>query len=162
MVKRTRRSRAANNEEASGQMMHAANNNFQNAPAPKGVLARLFRDLWIELGAGAFGWSQLMQQYLNNPANGVKNTAKDRATARGNLNKELFREKLSWNVFMKAIRFFDPVKATFTVKLEFRTGKTIESSVAIVERQPKRKVVVDPTVLPEDQRGLEKSDFDAR
>lgn len=161
MTKRNRGNPGGSNEDASGAMMHAANNNFKNAPPPKGVLAQLFRQLWAEMNTGAFGWSQLMQQYLNNPANGVKNNAKDRATARGNLNKELFREKLSWNVFMKAMRFFDAIKVTFTVKMEFRTGKTIESSVVIVERQPKRRVTVDPTVLPEDQRGLEKPDFDA-
>ncbi len=143
----------------SGQMMEAVNNDFMNAPPARGALAILFRSLWREIGAGAFGWSQLMMAYLNNPAHGVKSTPKARATARGNLNKELFRGKLSWNVFMKAIRFLNPVKATFTVTLEFSAGKTVQSSVVVMARQNKK--AVDPTVVPEDQRGLEKPDFDA-
>lgn len=144
------------------QMITAVNNNFVRAPAPKGVLAKLFRKLCVALDLGAFGWQQLMQQYLDNPANGVKNNPKDRATARGNLNKELIRETLSWKVFLKAVRFFGAVRADFTVRLELPSGKVVKSTVTMVDRIPvHKKKLPDPYELPEDQVGLTPADWDA-
>jgi len=149
-------------EDPSSAMFTAVNNNFVNAPPAKGALATLFRTLCREMNLGAFGWSQLMAQYLNNPANNIKNTPKDKATARGNLNKELFRDRLTWKVFMKAIRFFNPVRAEFTVRLKFKNGKTIESTVSMMDRTPKKRDRdVNPSIIPEDLRGLEKPDFPA-
>lgn len=142
------------------QMITAVNNNFVRAPAPKGVLAKLFRKLCVALDLGAFGWQQLMQQYLDNPANGVKNNPKDRATARGNLNKELIRETLSWKVFLKAIRFFGAVRADFTVRLELPNGKVVKSTVTMIDRVPVKSKRQDPYEPPEDQVGLTPDDWD--
>lgn len=148
------------NSDPSSAMLEAVNNNFVKAPPAKGALAILFRTLCREMNLGAFGWSQLMHQYLHNPANGIKNTPKDKATARGNLNKELFRDRLTWKVFMKAIRFFNPIRAEFTVRLRLQSGEKIEATVTMMDRTPKKREV-NPSVIPEDQRGLEKPDFPA-
>lgn len=148
-------------EEHTEQMLTAVNNGFAYSQPATGILSQLFRSLVNVMMIRAFGWSQLMQQYLDNPANGVANVPKDRATARGNLNKELTRPQMSWKVFMKAIRFFGAIRADFTVKLWLPTNKTCEATVTMFDRRPKsKKKPVNTWEIPEDKLGLQKPLFD--
>lgn len=140
-------------------ILAAVNNGFKGAPAPVGVLAKLFRKIVDDLGIRAFIWAQLMDNYLNNPANGIAQNSKDRSTARGNLNKELYRERMSWKVFLKAIRFFGVLRADFTVKLYHSETHITEHTVVMYERVPKRRNP-DLYKLPEDHHGLDRPILD--
>ena len=144
---------------ADNKMINAVNKNFVDSPPAQGVLAKLFRKIVADLDIGAFGWSQLMQAYLDNRANGIAQNAKDRSTARGNLNKELNRGQLSWKVFLKAIRFFGAVRADFTVKLWFANKKVTEHTVTMFDRVPVKRGK-DPYEPSEDRVGLSKPLFD--
>lgn len=97
-----------------------------------GVLARLFRQILYDLNIDTYKWSRHMQEYLDDPRNGIPRNSKDRSSARGNLNKELRRPKMTWKVFRKALMFLGPLEATFIVRLKWRTGRTTEHSVKLV------------------------------
>ena len=62
-----------------------------------------------------------MARYLNDPYNKIPPNPKDRSSARGNLNKELNRNTMTWKVFRKAILFLAPVRATFIIRFEWHT-----------------------------------------
>lgn len=71
----------------------------------RGILSRLLRVLMWDWGIDPTVYKLLMDQWLNNAHNGVYQNSKDRATARGNINKEFARTNISWSIFMKALRF---------------------------------------------------------
>lgn len=90
----------------------------------KGILARLFRQILEDADINYYRWDMLMEQYLDNPRNRVPTNTKERSSARGNLNKELRRESMTWKVFDKALRFLGPTKVRFEVHLTWRSKKT--------------------------------------
>lgn len=83
----------------------------------RGVLTHLFRQILFQMNITPFAWDKKMKDYLHNPSNRIPQNSKDKSSARGNLNKELRRDKMSWNVFMKALRFLGPIKIHFEVHL---------------------------------------------
>lgn len=137
-------------------IIHIVNTGFQDAPKATGVLSKLFRKMCKDLNIKAFAWAQLMTNYLNNPANGVANTPKDRSTARGNMNKELIKGQMSWLIFMRAIRFFGAVKADFTVKITLADGRSSEHTVTMFDRVPKNQPIKRPYDKPIDVQGLKR------
>lgn len=70
-----------------------------------GVLARLFRTMLKDLGVDGARWGSLMSDYLTDPRNAVPENKRDKTSARGNINKELFRPQMTWKVFFKGLRF---------------------------------------------------------
>lgn len=89
-----------------------------------GVLARLFRLILVENRIDIPRWSRLMDRYLDDPRNGIPRNGKDRSSARGNLNKELRRETMTWKVFRKALQFLGPVSIRFEVHLTWANKVT--------------------------------------
>lgn len=100
----------------------------------RGVLSALFRQLLVLRDIDGWLWDRLMKSFLNDPRNGIQNNSRDRSSARGNLNKELKRDDMTWRVFLKALYFLDPVRVVFTVKVTFKDGKTNEVSARLKDR----------------------------
>jgi hypothetical protein len=98
----------------------------------RGILARLFRKILADLSVTYYHWDMLMEKYLDNPRNRVPSNTKERSSARGNLNKELRRESMTWKVFDKALRFLGPVRAEFSVKLTWQNKRTSVHSVEVL------------------------------
>lgn len=46
---------------------------------------------------------------------------------KGNLKKELFTNKLTFNSFVKGLKVLNPVKVTFTITIKFRLSETVHS-----------------------------------
>lgn len=61
-----------------------------------------------------------MIKYLDDPRNGIPRDLK--SSARGNLNKELVRDKITWKVFRKALRFLGPSFIRFEIHFEWADG----------------------------------------
>lgn len=97
----------------------------------QGILSRLFRLMLLDFNVNVFKWNRLMNNYLNDPRNRVPRTPKARSSTRGNLSKELRKPKMTWSNFEKGIKFLNPLKAEFTVKLTWRTGKVTTHSFVI-------------------------------
>lgn len=102
------------------------NDPYKGVKNAKGVLAKLFRQALVDLNITTPLWNVKMNRYLNDPRNRIPSHSKDRSSARGNLNKELRRETMTWKVFRKALMFLGPVRATFIVRLEWPNRQTTE------------------------------------
>lgn len=98
-----------------------------------GILSKLFRKILIELNVTPVKWNALMNAYLNDPRNRVPRDNRGRSSTRGNLNKELRKPAMTWANMEKAIRFLNPLKAEFTIKLTWRGGRTTVHSLSIGE-----------------------------
>lgn len=100
------------------------------------VLARLFRVISRDLNVDVQHFYGLMNHWLNDPRNGIGKFPKDRSTARGNLTKEILRPNMTWDVFIKALRWLKVVRVEFCVKItresEGRT-KTTQHAIDIVD-----------------------------
>lgn len=99
----------------------------------RGVLTHIFRKILMERGVNSYVWDRYMRSYLQNPLNQVPQNSKDRSSARGNLNKELRRDKMSWKVFVKALRFLGPMRIKFEVHLLWGNGETTVHSVELTQ-----------------------------
>lgn len=76
-------------------------------------------------------WDQLMWAYLRDPKNGVKNNTKDMSSARGNLQKEILKSKMTWKVFCKALRFLNVYRFDFVIRTYHAKGDKIEHSITV-------------------------------
>lgn len=91
----------------------------------RNILARLFRQMLRDLRIDHTLWHRKMIQYLANPRNLVAGTSTERAYARGNLNKELRRKRMTWRTFSdKAIPFLNPLRVRFIIEADWPNGKT--------------------------------------
>ncbi|QVD49402.1 hypothetical protein LUCX_332 [Xanthomonas phage vB_XciM_LucasX] len=100
----------------------------------RGVLAVLFRQLLAVRGIDPWRWDMLIRDYLADPRNGIPNNSRDRSSARGNLNKELFRPDMTWRVFLKAMNFLNLVRVSFTVKVQWNDGTVSEVTARLKDR----------------------------
>ncbi len=103
------------------------------------ALARLLRIAMRDLRINPYRWSQLMDNYLSDPRNGVPPTPKDRSSSRGNLNKELRKPKITFGTLMKGLRLLNPVSVRLELHLRWHTGKVTVHGVDVLMRtnQPK-------------------------
>lgn len=111
----------------------------------KNILTKLFRRILKDRGITPSRWSQLMNRYLNDPANKIPLEGKKRSSDRNNLNKELARPNMSLNVFMKGLRLLNPVRARITLDLEWHFGITTQHVVTFAinkdDREEYNKIV---------------------
>lgn len=72
------------------------------------VLARLFRKLVVDLDYDDVNkWNYLMNMYIADRRNAIPRNKREQASARGNLQKELLKDEMSWNVFIKGLKFLN-------------------------------------------------------
>lgn len=94
-----------------------------------GVLSRIFRQLLVEIDLEEIGFYRLLNDWLNDPANGVSNDFKRRSSARGNFIKELVRPSMTWKVFLKAVKLLKPNSVEFSFGFQFGYKKYTVSQV---------------------------------
>lgn len=113
----------------------------------RNVLARLFRQILRDRKINHARWHMLMHRYLHDPRNKIPPNGKDKSSARGNLNKELRRDRMTFKVFYdKAIPFLNPRKVTFTLTCEWEDGKTTIHS-AELDRRLLQSQGIDPETV---------------
>lgn len=72
------------------------------------VLARLFRRIVVDLDYDdVSNWNYLMGMYIADRRNAIPRNKRDQASAKGNLQKELLKDEMSWNVFVKGLKFLN-------------------------------------------------------
>lgn len=86
------------------------------------LLARLFHKILFERNYSLVEFSKLMDSYISK-SSGPSNI-RDVSSRKGNFKKELFKDKMSWNVFVKGITLLDVWKFDITVYLHAATGRT--------------------------------------
>lgn len=90
----------------------------------QGALCYLFRHVLLWRNVTQFRWNRLQTLYFEKPHN-AKNAD------RGNLNKALIQDDLTWGSFKKAVDFLNPISAMLTVKLHWRSGSTSSYTIVI-------------------------------
>lgn len=90
------------------------------------ILAAMFQGIRNDLGINTIKWNDLMENYVRDPKNCIPNNIRDRASARGNLAKELLKNKMSWKVFCKSLRFFNILKFDLIIRAHHPNGKITE------------------------------------
>lgn len=95
------------------------------------VLAAWFRKILFELTVDPNRWNQLMNAYILDPRNGIKGNNKEQSSARGNLQKELMKRKMTWKVFCKGIRFLNVFKFEMDIRLFHVSGKISHHSLTV-------------------------------
>lgn len=96
------------------------------ATSARNPLAALFLKLIIATGAADQGvWNKLMFKYLSDVRNAIPRNKKDQATAKGNLQKEILKDELTFNVLVKGLRFLDFDKVKIIIEGTMHNGETV-------------------------------------
>lgn len=88
------------------------------------VLSKLFRLVLANQHIEGPNWESLMERLLNDPKNPMPRNSKDRSSQKGNLNKALKAERMTWKTFEKGLRFLTVRKARVIVELTWANQKT--------------------------------------
>lgn len=94
-------------------------------PRAQNVLCWLFRDVLVRRHVTQFVWNKRVKRYFNKPHNNI--TKPDR----GNLNKILTTDHLTWPAFKKCVDFLDPEDALFKVRFTWHNGRVSEYKIRI-------------------------------
>lgn len=102
-------------------------------------LALLFRQLMSSTSSDDQAtWNMLLNKYVTDMRNAVPQNKKDMASARGNLQKELLKPEMTFNVFLKGLRFLEFNKVCFSVTGQRKDGveHSGEWTVSLGDRIP--------------------------
>lgn len=94
-----------------------------------GVLAKLWRLILSDLKIGPMAYEQLMQKYLRRKRN-TTTTPTKRISDKGNINKNVFKDNITLDLFLKAMDVIGVTNIKFTVEIE-REGHEKKSSHSI-------------------------------
>lgn len=95
----------------------------------KGILARLFRKILIDMNMKPSQFNALMNDYILAIRSGASNDPNEIGTQtsmRGNLIKEFIRNRMTWPVFLKALRFLKLLRVRFIVQAYHANGTMTE------------------------------------
>lgn len=104
-------------------------------------------------------WDQLMHAYITDPRNSIQNNKRDQSMARGNLQKELSKTKMSWNVFCKAMKFLNLPRFELIVKTTDNNGKNISFNLPVDLGEPN---VIDENIINQSKIALFKTNSGKR
>lgn len=110
-----------------------------------GELTRLWRDILAERQVGPLHWGKLMVDHINKSYGRSKTHSKKRSTDRGNLNRQLASNNMSWKMFRRAIRFLNPRRAWIEFHMEWDEGPNTMISLDIHRRPGESFVPVKPS-----------------
>lgn len=125
----------------------------KRAEEATGTLSKLFRQIMCDQNFSVNTWNRNMLRYLKDPRNRIPQNSRDMSSARGNLSKELLKRSMTWGVFEKAIRFFNPCRVRLTLEFEWRTGLKTEYS-AIIHVSDKSEPQSDEDTIPVKHPGV--------
>lgn len=77
-------------------------------------------------------WNHLMENYLNDKRNSIPDNIADRASARGNLRKELLKHTMSWKSFCRGLRFLNTTRFKLKVEVYHHNGEIHQYETPII------------------------------
>lgn len=109
---------------------------FRISGGVEGILTRLFNMICLEVtgnrGITPIQWNKLMIDYIKMMVD--SNTTMDRSSIRGNMNKELRRPSMTWNVLCKGLRFLKFEAFTVSMNGSLHDGRefNVYTSISFV------------------------------
>lgn len=95
----------------------------------------------------SFGkYDSLMNMFVLDKRNCIASNRKDQSSARGNLQKEIFKADMSWKVFTKGLRFLGVRSFELTITLHHHNGRSSIHSESVNIGQPTTVAKFDGTV----------------
>lgn len=91
----------------------------------QGILCYLFRNVLHWSGMNLIKWNKCANLYFEKPHN------KNKPVDKGNLNKMLIPDDMTWGSFIRGIDFLNPVAATLTIILTWKDGRVSEYVIAL-------------------------------
>jgi hypothetical protein len=107
---------------------------FRISGGIEGVLTRLFNTICLDVtggrGISPIQWNKLMIDYIRKVVE--SNTTMDRSSIRGNVNKELRRPSMTWNVLVqKGLKFLKFEAFTVSVYGELLDGREFHAHTSV-------------------------------
>lgn len=106
---------------------------FRISGGIEGVLSRLFNIICLDVtggrGISPIQWNKLMIDYIRTMVE--SNTTMDRSSIRGNMNKELRRPSMTWNVLCKGLKFLKFEAFTISIDGELLDGKEFNAYTSV-------------------------------
>lgn len=101
------------------------------------ILAGMFRNIIHDTGISLMKWNELMNTYIKDPRNSIPTNNKEQSSERGNLQKELFKSKMTWKVFCKGMRLLNFTKFKISLDVYHLDGKiSIHSAMVRLAAEP--------------------------
>jgi ribosome maturation protein Sdo1 len=95
----------------------------KSASNSEGILAGIFKEIRKKIPATFF--AQCIDVYINKRGK-YNASVKERASARGNIKKELEKDEMSWKVFMKGLEIIGARKIEITFRITGGNGHVDE------------------------------------
>jgi hypothetical protein len=106
---------------------------FRISGGIEGVLSRLFNIICLDVtggrGISPIQWNKLMIDYIRSMVE--SNTTMDRSSIRGNMNKELRRASMTWNVLNKGLRFLKFEAYTISIEGALVDGREFNAYTSV-------------------------------
>lgn len=127
------------------------NDPLKGTTRAQGVLCYLFRQVLVRRTINTRVWNRCLDNYFLKPHN-LANPDK------GNLNKALKADDLTWSSFRKSIDFLNPVQAILEIEFEWGNGKSSTYKLIIdpTENETKPTINVFPYDMLDTFKGLKK------
>lgn len=98
----------------------------------RGFFASFYRSILDDINMNHMWWDSLMKDWLSDYRQGAGEEPRKKITSmRGNLMKELGKPEMTWKVFFKGLRFLQPIKIEFSVRITWRTKKITEHTQTV-------------------------------
>jgi len=112
-------------------------NKSQVGAGTESALFCLLNSIMEDKNAKSVGnWSDNMYYFIKDRRNGIPTNIKDQAIARGNLKKEFEKNRMSWKVFCKALRFLRVVEFKISITVTDKDGAYKEYSQLVNLGEP--------------------------
>jgi hypothetical protein len=110
----------------------------ESASSTEGILAAIFKDIRRKIPPMLF--AQCIDIYLNKRGH-YNASVKERASARGNIKKELEKDQMSWKVFMKGLEIIGAAKIKITFEITMKNGQVekYEKTAHIAQVAPRNQ-----------------------
>ena len=106
------------------------NENSKSGSAGR-LLAVMFEKIRLMRHAEPKALISRIDNFISNPANGIKQDKRFKSSTRGNMLRELAADTMTWNVFCRALRVLNYPKFDFVIRIKHINGKVTEHSIPV-------------------------------
>lgn len=89
-----------------------------------GSLSKILRGFWKEIGLTHLHINQLIDKWLEDPANEYEQDTTKINNSRGNIRKDNEKDDSTWKIFLRNLRMLRPKEVRFLIRLKFKNGAT--------------------------------------
>ncbi len=89
-----------------------------------GSLTKMLRGFWRDVGFTHLHLNQLIDKWLEDPANEYEQDTTKINNSRGNIRKDNEKDDSTWKIFLRNLRMLRPKEVRFLIRLKFKNGET--------------------------------------